>query len=101
MPVRMNEEVKGAPYPKTPHLGLLTNLKPPWVQIHPGNWMAYGPGKTEPTPMVLVAVKAGKYGVEMEFACCANPKCTKRIKFAGKWNGRHIEMGKDEDVKGE
>lgn len=88
--------------PKTPHLGLLTNLKPPWVAIHPGNWMAYSPGgKDKATPMVLVSVKPSNYGLEMEFACCTNTKCTRRMKFAAKWTGRHFAVGTDEEVKGE
>lgn len=97
--VPLKKTITEAQTPKVAHLGVLTPLNPPWVAIKPGNWMMYSDGVTAPTPMLLVEVKPGKMGVAMEFACCNNPQCTKRIKFEAKWNGRHFEQGKDEEVK--
>lgn len=48
--------------------------------------------------MLLVSVEPSSYGLKMEFACCNNPQCTRRIKFEGKWNGRHFELGSEKEV---
>lgn len=104
MPLKLNETRESAPAPNQPHLGLLTGLQGgTWVAIPAGAWMLYATGAkdAQPTPMLLAFVKPGKYGIELEFACCNNPKCTKRLKMGGKWMGRHFEMGKDEDVRSE
>jgi hypothetical protein len=90
--------------PPAPHLGLLVK-DATWVAIKPGNWMMYSNGMehgdtTPPTPMLLVSVEPSNYGLKVEFACCDNPKCTRRLKFESKWNGRHFERAAEEQVDG-
>lgn len=88
--------------PKAPHLGLLTGLQGgTWAAVPVGAWLLYSDGESPPTPMLLIKVKPGKMGVDLEFACCDNAGCTRRLKMGGKWNGRHYEQGKDEEVKPE
>ena len=76
--------------PDVPHLGVMGERNT-WIAIPPGAWLMYGDGKKVAVPMLLMAVKPGKGGLKFEAACCGNPKCTRRIRFEGKWIGRHIE----------
>jgi hypothetical protein len=93
MPLKSTVPGANTKPPDVPHLALLTPLQPPWLAVKPGNWMGYGDGSAEPIkPMLLVSVEPSNYGLKMEFACCDNPKCTRRIKFEAKWNGRHEKL---------
>lgn len=101
MPVTSTQPGTTKP-PKEAHLGLLTGLNGgTWISILPGSWLLYGAGGVgaTPMPMLLVSVEPSNYGLKLEFACCNNSECTRRLKFEGKWNGRHFEQGQDEEIK--